>query len=322
MLPDPLSLDPAYSRNQPSLKQQREAVLALAAQRPWAELSWSNLVEGLIALGRTDIPLARLTEGHVDALRIHREAGTVPVPESCYGVWASRSHRTGIRGKPDGDDWVLDGTLHFASGAGLLDRALIPVWVDPEHQVLLDVPVRGWPFVDDWRTRAMELSRSFSATLSRQRSCGRPIGEVGFYLDRRGFFLGGIGVAAVWAGGAGRVRDLLLRALPGEHRTPAQTVRLGAVRSELATALALCRAVAGCLDRKLLGSTLDGRTVATECRAGAAGAVRRLLDQARIAVGPAGLAHDEDLTRAVDDLALYVAQQNPDGDAAYLGGLA
>ncbi|MDQ6933744.1 MAG: acyl-CoA dehydrogenase [Actinomycetota bacterium] len=319
MLPDRLALGPAYPRNEPSLVQQRGAVLALAAQRPWAALDWSGLVEGLIALGRTDVPLARLTEGHVDALRIHREAGTVPVPESCYGVWASRSHGTGIRGTRDGDDWLLDGTLRFASGAGLLDRALIPVWVDPEHQVLLDVPVQDWPFVDDWRTRAMELSRSFSATLSQQRSCGRQIGEVDFYLDRRGFFLGGIGVAAVWTGGAGRVRDLVLRALPGEHRTPAQTVRLGAVRAELATAAAMCRSVAACLDRSLPG---DGRTVATECRVGVAGAVRRLLEQARVAVGPSGLAYDEDLTRAVDDLALYVAQQNQDGDAAYLGGLA
>ncbi|MDQ6686379.1 MAG: hypothetical protein M3Z50_02000 [Actinomycetota bacterium] len=319
MLPDPLALDPAYPRNEPSLAQQREAVLALAAQRPWAALGWSDLVEGLIALGRTDVPLARLTEGHVDALRIHHEAGTVPVPESCYGVWASRSHGTGIRGTRDGDDWLLDGTLRFASGAGLLDRALIPAWVDPDHQVLLDVPVRDWPFVDDWRTRAMELSRSFSATLFQQRSTGRQIGEVDFYLDRRGFFLGGIGVAAVWAGGAGRVRDLLLRALPGEHRTAAQTVRLGAVRSELATAAAMCRSVSACLDRSLPG---DGRTVATECRAGVAGAVRRLLEQARVAVGPTGLAYDEDLTRAVDDVALYVAQQNQDGDAAYLGGLA
>ena len=37
--------------------------------------------------------------------------------------------------------------------------------------------------------------------------------------------------------------------------------------------------------------------------------------------GPAGLAFDEDLTRAVDDLAMFVAQQNEDGDAQWLGEL-
>ena len=37
--------------------------------------------------------------------------------------------------------------------------------------------------------------------------------------------------------------------------------------------------------------------------------------------GPAGLAFDEDLTRAIHDLQLYVLQQNVDADELFLGGL-
>ncbi len=125
-----------------------------------------------------------------------------------------------------------------------------------------------------------------------------------------------MGVSAVWAGGAARVADLLRAALPEPRRTPAQTLRLGRVRTDVATAIALGRDA---------GARLDGlptETLATASaltRSGIAAAVRRVLDEARTLAGPVGLAMDEDLTRAIDDLALYVAQHNADADAAGLG---
>jgi len=41
--------------------------------------------------GGRDLSLARLAEGHVDALAILAEAGRAPVKQALYGVWASRS---------------------------------------------------------------------------------------------------------------------------------------------------------------------------------------------------------------------------------------
>ena len=60
--------------------------------------------------------------------------------------------------------------------------------------------------------------------------------------------------------------------------------------------------------------------LSTQVRAGAASAVNTGLAEARVLAGPAGLAYDADVTHALDDLGLYVLQQNADGDAAYLGG--
>jgi hypothetical protein len=45
------------------------------------------------------------------------------------------------------------------------------------------------------------------------------------------------------------------------------------------------------------------------------------LEEAQRVAGPAGLAYDEDLTRAVHDLSLYVLQQNADTDNGFLGTL-
>nr|NLD41063.1 hypothetical protein [Actinomycetales bacterium] len=140
------------------------------------------------------------------------------------------------------------------------------------------------------------------------------VGEENFYLARWGFFPGGVGVAAVWAGGAARVLDLLAGIpITGE----AKAVRIGRARTELASAVALIRQAGSALEAR----PAEPRPLATIVRAGVAAAVRRLLADARSVAGPAGLAFDEDLTRAIDDLFLYVSQQNADGDSLFLGQL-
>ncbi|MGJ3510008.1 hypothetical protein [Enemella sp. A6] len=299
----------------PDITTQRRAMRWLAGAHGWRGLRWPELVDALIALGRTDIPLSRLAEGHIDALRILTEGGLAPVPDALYGVWASRSEGTGLTFEQRDGRWHLTGELRFASGAGLLDRALVTAWTpDGSRHVLLDCEVKQWSFDEgDWRTRAMELSRSHRVRLDHPVEA-RQVDSDNFYLRRWGFHPGGIGVAAVWTGCAARVLDLLgERAGSGEQRV----ARLGRARTELVTAVALVRQGALAVQHR----PADPRPVATGCRAGVAAAIRRLLDEVRTLAGPAGLAFDEELTRAVDDLAMFVAQQGIDSDAHYLGSL-
>ncbi len=64
---------------------------------------------------------------------------------------------------------------------------------------------------------------------------------------------------------------------------------------------------------------MNWHVLATEARAAAAEAVRRIIAEARLVTGPAGLALDDDLGHAVADLELYAAQQSADADAMLLG---
>ena len=247
LVPPPLPLPAGFERHHAGATSQRTAMLHLASGAE-ADQSWPRLTEYFLALGRTDVPMARLTEGHVDALRILDQAGTKPVPGAAYGVWASRSRASGIAARRNGDRWVLDGTLKFASGAGVVDRALVPVWPSPDVHELLDVEVRDWTFdTEAWRTRAMEQSRSHQVTLTGFVTDATEVGPPNFYLERPGFFPGGVGVAAVWVGGAARICDLL--ALAGPRRTPTQATRFGRLRTHLATATAIVRGASLRLDR-------------------------------------------------------------------------
>lgn len=327
-LPAALELPAAYDRHTPTVAQQRQVLAGVIAGVPWAELGWRELVGRLLALGRTDIPLARLAEGHIDALRILAQAGREPASSPgedggrvpLYGVWASRSMRTGVAARRlPGGELVLDGTLRFASGAGMLDRALVPVWVDGGRHLLVDLPAADLPVnTGSWRTSAMAASRTYELRLDEVvAEPAQVVGPPDFYLSRPGFFPGGVGVAACWTGGAARVVELL-RSL---HRTPSpdQQRRLGTIRADLVAASAVVWAAAARLDVSGLDTPTDWQVLATEARACAAAAIRRIIAEARLLTGPAGVALDEELSHALPDLELYVLQQNADADAALLG---
>ena len=115
--------------------------------------------------------------------------------------------------------------------------------------------------------------------------------------------------------------------LAGRSVSPAQDARLGRARQQLISALTVVR-LAGArlddvlrdapgLDRAAAGAKAAG--VSGESRAVVAGAVVAALAEIRALAGPAGLAFDPDLGHAIDDLGLYVAQLNADGEATRLG---
>src|ERR1700723_65829 len=71
-----------------------------------------------------DLSLARLVEGHVDALAILEEAGHEPGSGATYGVWAARKSAGGTTARLTAGGWRLTGEKPFCSGSTRIDRAL------------------------------------------------------------------------------------------------------------------------------------------------------------------------------------------------------
>ena len=81
-----------------SVTAMRDVVAETVLGHAW-DVPLVPLVAQLFDVGSVDLTLARLVEGHADAVRILGEAGCAARP-GLYGVWASRSAGTGLAAGP------------------------------------------------------------------------------------------------------------------------------------------------------------------------------------------------------------------------------
>jgi alkylation response protein AidB-like acyl-CoA dehydrogenase len=280
----------------------------------------------LAGWGRRDLALARLAEGHTDAVAILAEAGRRPVAGAFYGVWAARSGGTGARLRRTPAGLVLGGVVRFCSGAQSVDRALVVADPPPDETGtgalwLVQVTTTGGGLhrrPDTWRTAAMDAADTQDVEFDDVAvEADDVIGDPGWYTARPGFAVGGAGVAAVWWGGAAGVLDRVLGHLPIDHAPDAhQLAHLGELHALLEASDALLGRTAAEVDANPDG---DHRLVVAAVRSAVEHTVREVVDRAPRMVGPAPLSRDPELARAVADLQLYVRQHHGERDHAALG---
>jgi alkylation response protein AidB-like acyl-CoA dehydrogenase len=276
---------------------------------------------GLAALGRRDLALARLAEGHLDALAILDEAGRVAVPDALYGVWAARSGGTGAQLVHAAGGMRLTGTVRFCSGANVLDRALVAAQAgDVGRLVEVDLTDPGIRRDQDtWAAIGMDATDSIDVRFVDL--VVRPdmmVGGPDWYLRRRGFALGGAGVAAVWLGGVAGVLDSVIELLldaptVDDH----QYAHLGALHTAVRTTEAQLTAAARSID--LPEPTTDHAVLVKTCKSAAERAAWETLDRAPRITGPTPLCRDRRFAQRLADLQVYVRQHHAERDLAALG---
>ncbi len=270
-----------------------------------------------------DLSLARLLEGHVDALAILNEAGREPESGAIYGVWAARPPGGGTTARLAPDGWQLTGTKPFCSGSTRLDRALVTAECGDGYR-LFDISVAenvvrvhpgSWP--------AVGMADSLSDTLDFGGApvpADRAVGPPGFYLERPGFWFGATGVAACWYGGARGLVGHVLRAWAriselgnrgrlrrGAHRPDAPGSAAGGGRDRCGS------------HRRFRRST---STRALVVRHAVHHAAQEVLVHAAAAGGARPFCLDADQARRVADLYVYLAQYRGPQDANALGAIA
>ena len=278
----------------------------------------------LARLGRRDLCLARLAEGHADAVAILAEAGRSPLPGATYGVWASRSSGTGAKIQSRDGKWRLTGRVRFCSGAGYLDRALVAATsADGQGPLLLDVDLadpRVELVADSWPALGMDASASLDVSFHDLAVAeGLVVGPIGFYTGRCGFAFGGAGVAAVWLGGAAGGLDAAVAALRRRPRDDHHRLaQLGALHTQLAGTDALLVSAAERIDHE---PTADYSLLVATCRSSAERTAREVLDVVPRIVGPGPLCWDRHLPQHLADLQVYIRQHHAEADLAALGSV-
>ncbi|WP_285509939.1 acyl-CoA dehydrogenase family protein [Actinokineospora sp. NBRC 105648] len=271
----------------------------------WAALS---------ALGAENLTVARLAEGHTDAAAILAElAGVTTQPGTLWGVWAAAPGT--LRAERAGSGWRLTGSRKWCSGAYTCTDALVTA-VGPDGPALFHARVGAGvePVPDTWLATGMAASDS--GTVEFTDAPAEPVGRPGDYTARPGFWHGGMGVAAVWLGGArGVARELDRLAEPDAH----QFAHIGAVDALLATGQAVLDEAARQVDA---GPGEPAEQLALRVRAAVERVATEVLDRVGRATGAGPLSLTAEHGTRVADLQVYLRQSHAERDLARLGELA
>ena len=298
----------------------------------------------LAAVAEHDLSLAKLYEGHTDALAIlaeldgaatdhgvfHKPPERVsPGDETVWGVWASEAPGGRVSFEPatpaaDGAV-MLTGLKHWCSGARTASHALLTVW-PVEAQQPADAPQLAWlpidqpgvhVIADGWKAVGMNASASLQVQLTGARAW--LVGSPGQYLSRPGFWQGGAGVAACWYGGTATLAKTLYRAVadrPEHSRSPFLLAAAGKVAVKMRGMALLLQDAARWIDAH---PHADASDMALGVRLAAAAGATQVLEVVAAALGATPFCTDAAFARAAADLPVFIRQSHADRDYAALG---
>ncbi|KAA0987047.1 acyl-CoA dehydrogenase family protein [Pseudomonas sp. ANT_J28] len=270
----------------------------------------------LAEVGGHDLGLCKLYEGHTDALAIIQQLGGSPTPSSTWGIWAAEPPQARVQVRPQGPMVVLNGRKAWCSGASVLSHALLTAWDHHDRQQLVAVALdQPGVTVTDQGWEAVGMSATGSVEVLFEGAEAQAIGNPGDYLQRPGFWQGGIGIAACWYGAAQSIAERL-RSHCAQLGEPHALAHLGAVDSALHAAAEVLRVSALMIDAAALD---DAELLALRARAVVEHAVEQVMLHVGHALGAGPYCKDRQFARLIADLPVFLRQSHAERDLAALG---
>jgi alkylation response protein AidB-like acyl-CoA dehydrogenase len=284
-----------------------------------------TLAPALRILGRGSLPLGRLYEGHVNAIRLVEAYGSVEQRSrmadearrgALFGVWAADENEKGLRIRPSPGAPILDGRKIYCSGAGQVLRAVV-TGKDEANQTRMFIPrlAQGERFdLSEWTAQGMRASLTgtvlFTGLEIRREEM---LGEPGDYHREPDFSGGAWRFAAVQVGGMEALliglRDHLLRADRGGD--PYQSARLGESAIAVETARLWVERAAELFELRQLDAAALVAYV-NLARTAVERAALDLLERVHRSVGLRAFLRPNSIERFSRDLATYLRQPGPD----------
>ena len=275
----------------------------------------------LAAVGAHDLNLAKLFEGHTDALAILHEAGAherATMADATWGTWCAEPPDARLLLASADDGVVLRGRKAWCSGAHGVTHAVVSCWDTEDAPMLAAVDLRqpGVRITEDgWNAVGMGATRSVDVWFDDV--AATPLGAPGFYVARAGFWHGGAGVAACWFGAATRLADALRERLAG-RTDPHRLAQLGEITVALRGTAALIREAAARIDaapgENAMLTAMTVRLSVEDCANTVLHAVGR-------ALGAGPLCKDPALAHLYADLPVFMRQSHAERDLQGVGEL-
>jgi alkylation response protein AidB-like acyl-CoA dehydrogenase len=271
-------------------------------------------------LAGEDLSLARLGEGHADAVAILAElGGPRPDPGSRWGVWAANPPGPNVTAARRDGRWLLEGTKQYCSGARVCTHALVTATADDGGRLFAVPTERLEPDTASWPATGMAGSDTLDVGFPAVAAV--PVGPPDGYVNRPGFSHGGVGVAACWYGGARAVARTLLSAASKRDVGPHALAHLGAVDLGLRAARFALDQAADEIDADPGDLRGEGPIRALRVRALTEAVAADVMARTGRALGAGPLGHDAAHSLAVADLTVYLRQHHAERDLAQLGEL-
>ncbi|MGI4865252.1 MAG: acyl-CoA dehydrogenase family protein [Janthinobacterium lividum] len=304
------------------------------------------LLQVLYHIGRGNLAVGRLFEGHVNALLLIQRFGK-PAQVAAYaadaraghlfGVWNTENPAHGVRlDFLAGGTYRLHGAKTFASGAGHITRPLLTGALPGHHgwQMLVLPADEQRPKLDRsfWRPLGMRATASFIADLERlEISANCLLGKPNDYYQQPWFGGGAVRFAAVQLGGAAAVLDETRRFLRrlGRIDDPYQRQRLGEMLTLHEAGQVWLQGAATHVvlptqpgPAPLPAQVTAATTYANLMRTATESICLNTLQLAERSVGARGLLQPEPFERLHRDLTHYLRQPAPDAILADAGRFA
>ena len=283
-------------------------------------------------VGRGNLAVGRVYEGHVNALALIEEWGSEEQLATAardaraghvFGVWNTEVPRDGVRLEPlPGGGVRLEGAKTFASGLGRVSRAFMNGALPDGGWQMVLVPLDRVDSTDDpswWTAQGMRASRSGRCDVSGVKLGPEAlIGRPGDYLTEPSFTGGSVRFAAVQLGGAVALAEAGRAHLArlGRTENEVQQMRFGRVAVALETGSLWLLGAARMLEH---GAPPEAVVAYAQAARTAIEAVcLEVLEAVDRAVGARGLVTGP-AERIGRDLRLYLRQPAPDATVAAVG---
>lgn len=278
------------------------------------------MLDLLRIVGRADLSLGRLYEGHVNAMKLYGWYGStkqkvwlgqVLDEDAMFGVWATEP-APGVSLHEDADGFRLEGAKSFATGAGGLAYALITARPaeGPRRLVAVPADVASRADLSGWRVRGMRATGSGSYDLSGlQPGPLDLLGAPGDYDRDPRFTAGAWRFCAVQLGGIEGLLIEMRKALSDVARQdPLQ-------RAKFADAVAATRTAGLWVREAALRAAKDDPDAPDFARM-TRGVVERsaldVMELAARAIGTRSAFDGQRIDKIIRDLSLYLRQAGPD----------
>ncbi|MDT0575917.1 acyl-CoA dehydrogenase family protein [Croceicoccus sp. F390] len=277
-------------------------------------------------LGAANLSVARLFEGHVNAVKLVMLLGAASLLDelreavskgAMLGVWGADDPDHPVTLCKDAGGWRMTGRKRFASGLGVVDHAIITARWNGATQLAV-VPVTDPACMDltGWNVSGMRATASGSYSFDSVDVTGRLLGKPNAYFTEP-FFEGGIWRYCAAHGGAAAALYAQLRAAliaSGRAEDPHQQDRMVAAAIAVETirmwtmkaALAVEAGEAG--PQAAAVSLLARQVIHDLCR--------KTISLVEAALGTAAFFEGTAVERVRRDLAFYLCQAAPDAKRA------